>query len=147
MSTPRGQQHLRLRAVDEEDLAVISATLQDALAATVDMTWLQDERRFVVVVSRFCWETADTENGEFERVHAMLTVDGVTRVLRRNLERIDPETILELLSVEPRAGVGIELNFAGGAAIRLECTGIDCRLEDVGEPWPTRYKPAHDTGD
>jgi hypothetical protein len=39
------------------------------------------------------------------------------------------------------------LIFAGGAAIRLEVDGILCHLEDLGEPWPTRWQPAHAAAD
>jgi hypothetical protein len=31
--------------------------------------------------------------------------------------------------------------------IRLEGAGITCRLKDLGEPWPTRWRPRHTAGD
>ena len=35
---------LKLRAEDEEDLAVVSAILQDALVAVGEMAWLPEEK-------------------------------------------------------------------------------------------------------
>jgi hypothetical protein len=35
------------------------------------------------------------------------------------------------------------LVFAGGAQIRIETDAIACRIEDIGEPWPTRWRPTH----
>ena len=47
---------LKLRAHDAEDLAVVSALLQDAIVPAKEMTFLADERRFVMVANRFMWE-------------------------------------------------------------------------------------------
>ena len=44
---------LKLRAADGEDLAVISAILQDSLVTIGEMTYLPDENRFVLVANRF----------------------------------------------------------------------------------------------
>jgi len=52
---------LRLRANDPKDLEVVSACLQDALVARRDMSFLDAERRFVMLVNRFRWETAPEE--------------------------------------------------------------------------------------
>ncbi len=35
------------------------------------------------------------------------------------------------------------LEFSGGGTMRLEVRGIRCHLEDLGEPWPTRWRPSH----
>jgi len=42
---PQSRQDLRLRAVDAEDLAVISACLQDALVSVRDLAYDRDARR------------------------------------------------------------------------------------------------------
>ncbi len=33
--------------------------------------------------------------------------------------------------------------FAGGGAIRLDIDQLVCQLEDLGESWPTVWRPAH----
>ncbi len=32
---------------------------------------------------------------------------------------------------------------SGGGEISLEVSDIRCHLEDLGEPWPTRWRPGH----
>ena len=49
-------QRLKLRAVDSEDMSIISACLQDALIAGNDLSFLPGEHRFVLVAQRFKWE-------------------------------------------------------------------------------------------
>ena len=44
---------LKLVALDQEDLAVISAHLQDAIVKVGDLTYLPRERRFALVARRF----------------------------------------------------------------------------------------------
>ncbi|CAI8381586.1 MAG: Uncharacterised protein [Rhodospirillaceae bacterium] len=39
---------------------------------------------------------------------------------------------------------GLTLVCAGEAAIRLSGGNLRVFLEDLGEPWPTQRKPAHD---
>ncbi len=48
---------LKLRGEDEDDLAVISAVLQDALVAVGEMAYFPEEARFVLVANRFRWES------------------------------------------------------------------------------------------
>src|SRR2546429_1586521 len=47
---------LKLIALDADDLAVISAHVQDARVQTADIIWRQGEKRLVVGMSRLDWE-------------------------------------------------------------------------------------------
>jgi Protein of unknown function (DUF2948) len=47
---------LKLRARDLDDMAVIAAMLQDAVVRPAEMTYLERDKRFVMVLSRFRWE-------------------------------------------------------------------------------------------
>jgi hypothetical protein len=47
-----------------------------------------------------------------------------------------------LLALRRVAGA-IQLDFAGGASIQLETGEILCHLDDLSEPWPTRWQPRH----
>ena len=60
----------------------------------------------------------------------------------RGFDARKKDEILSLLDLETQPGAVI-LNFSGGAAIRLEVSEILCHLEDLGEPWPTRWRPRH----
>jgi hypothetical protein len=155
---------LKLRARDPQDMDVIAALLQDALVPLGDMTFMEKEQRFVLVANRFRWQGDPAEDprpaapepleeGEdapfdddgqppYERVNSGICFDKVQRVRYRGLKPGGKDEILSLLTIttEPRA---ITLIFAGEAAVRLEVQAIHCHLEDVGRPWPTRWRPDH----
>ena len=57
MSDGGGQ--LKLLAQDEEDLQVLSAALQDAVARIGDIRWEAKARRLTVEFNRFLWESPD----------------------------------------------------------------------------------------
>lgn len=46
---------LKLIALDEDDLAVISAHVQDARVQISDIIWRQGEKRLVIGMSRLDW--------------------------------------------------------------------------------------------
>ena len=74
---------LRLRAETAEDLAVISALVQDAVGQTSDIAWMPRHRRFTLLLNRFRWEDsarARRQNRPFERVRCLLTIESATRV-------------------------------------------------------------------
>ena len=48
--------NLRLMVADEDDLAVASALLQDAIIPGVDISFNRDDRQFILIANRFCWE-------------------------------------------------------------------------------------------
>jgi hypothetical protein len=142
---------LKLRAADAEDLAVLSAILQDSLVTIGEMTYLPDENRFVLVANRYKWEPqAGPVPGKGERVLTGLCIDGVKAVSRRGFSPRDSDRILSLLALHAEgegAQPSLILNFAGGSSVRLEVEQIMCHLDDLGEPWPTRWRPKHPVAD
>jgi hypothetical protein len=139
---------LRLHALDSEDLALLSAHLQDALVRVGDIVFLPAKRRFALVGSRFDW-AAELE-GRLERCRAGVHFEGVQRVRCNRISRDQPDVILELLAVtfesgpEPPGGT-IRLTFAGGAAICLDVECVEAQLTDIGPRWKTAARPTHDT--
>ena len=137
---------LKLQGKDGEDIAVIAACLQDALVPVGDLTYLPEERRFVAVLNRFCWETAEAVHDAdhaYQRVLCGLCFDDVRGVSLRGVDRHDSGRLLQLLTIES-SDHAITLVFAGGAAFRLEVSAVRCILEDLVEPWPTQWQPSHD---
>ncbi len=136
---------LRLLAQDADDLEVISAALQDAVAKVGDLEWDARGRRFTVALNRFRWEAAGGLLGE--RVRAGLQFGSVLAVKSRNLRREAPEAVIELLAVsfEPGETPGgeIRLAFAGGGDVVLTVECVDAALADVSPPWRTPSTPAH----
>ena len=143
---------LKLTALDGEDLAVISAAVQDALVAVRDCAFFKDERRFVLLLSRFRWEADPTVDAPYSRTHSALVFNEVKAVRHHNIPLHEPDRMLELLAVsldgkrdggKPGDFATVSLRFAADRAIRLEIDRLACHLGDVGEPWPTPWKPAH----
>jgi len=136
---------LRLRARDGDDLAVLSAALQDAIVPVHDVTFLRRERRFVMAVNRFCWEVpAEVVEGEqvWHRTLCGVRFEGIDSAQTRGLDLRDRARMLDLLAITADEG-GIVLSFAGDASLRLAGAGIDVLLEDRGEAWPTPQRPQH----
>ena len=136
-----------LAAVDAEDLQVISARLQDAVARLGDLVYLPKKRRFAALFNRFKWESGKPEN---LRVRAGLHFDGVLSVKSRNLKRGAPDSVVSLLAITfaPKGADDpcgtVELVFAGGGAMMLEVECLDAGLADVSGEWAARGRPEHD---
>jgi hypothetical protein len=137
---------LKLRAEDAEDLAVISACLQDALVPVRDLAYVPEDCTFLFVANRFRWENglspAPGEAG-YERTLCGITFSEVAAVAYNGFRRTEDSRILSLLAIRPEDGA-VHLEFSGGATIRLEVAQIRCLATDLGEPWPTQWQPRHD---
>ena len=145
MSTDEGAA-LKLRAEDADDLAVISACLQDALVAVRDLAYAPEDRSFLFVANRFRWENGlRPAPGEiaYERILCGITFSDVAAVSYSGFRRTDDGRILSLLAIRP-SDRAVHLEFSGGAAIRLDVERILCHARDLGEPWPTPWQPRHD---
>ena len=127
---------------------MISACLQDALVSVRDLAYDRDARVFVAVANRFRWEgaTAEGMGRPFERTLCGVAFDEIDGVVYRGFHRSEEDRILSLLAIRPllgSTGGAIDLEFAGGATIRLTTALVRCRLRDFGEPWPTVWQPGH----
>ena len=134
---------LHLLAEDAEDLAVISAALQDAVAKIGDIAVEQRGRRVTVAFNRYRWEG---KGGE--RVRSALQIGSVLGVQARNLRRGAKSAVIELLTLEFEPGEApggmITLSFAGGGDLRIAVECIDAVLADISAPWATPRTPAHE---
>ena len=158
------EQGLKLRVRDADDLAVLSAVLQDALVALKDVSFLPAEQRFVLVANRFCWELAGpddkpqpltaaeadapfAEDGpHFLRRHCGLILDKVENVKARGLDLRDKDQLLNLLAIAPvqdAAGQAVVMAFSGGGELRIGVTALRLHLQDLGEAWTTSWRPRH----
>jgi hypothetical protein len=137
-----------LAAEDAEDLDVISAKLQDAVARVGDLVWLPKQRRFAGLFNRFKWENA-RKDGDV-RVRAGLHFDAVLAVQSHNVMRGASDAVVSLLAIRftPAGGEDpggtVHLEFAGGGGIRLVVECIDAGLADVSGDWAARGRPDHE---
>lgn len=126
---------LKLIALDEDDLAVISAHVQDAHVAVSDIIWRPGENRLVIGMSRLDWdETLCGETSPHRRV-AALRFDRVLACRSRNIDLGSPGTMLELIGIEFHHGEEPSgcalLLFADGRALRLDVECLECELTDL----------------
>jgi hypothetical protein len=134
---------LKLSALDADDLAVISAAVQDSLVAVRDCVFFAGEKRFVLLLNRFRWEADSIVEASYSRTHSALVFNEVNVVHHHKIPLKEPDRVLALLSVGQERDGSVMLRFAADRTIRLEIARLACHLGDVGEPWPTPWKPAH----
>ena len=127
---------LKLIALDADDLAVISAHVQDARVRTSDIIWRQGEKRLVVGMSRLDWEQTLSGETAPRRLIAALRFDRVLACKSRRIDLATPDTALELLGIEFHAGEApggsAVLMFSHGGALRLDVECLECELADLG---------------
>ena len=142
-------EQLKLAALDEEDLKIISAHVQDALVKAGDLEYVPSRKFFIMPLNRFAWECS--KSGFFrehkERRNCVLHFGCVLSARRTGIDPQKPGEVLELLAIlftpgEAPAG-SIDLIFSGSAAIRLEVECIEARLCDLGAAWAAQSRPAH----
>ena len=136
---------LKLVVLDVDDLAIVSAHLQDAVAKIGDMAYLPAEKRFAMLVNRFDWTTA--EKPEPVRKRAGIHFERVLNAKMRGIEPSKRDAVLNLLAVEfeeAEAPSGaVTLHFSGDGAIRLEVECLEAALSDLGPQWPAQKCPQH----
>jgi len=147
-----GDNPLRLKALDVDDLSVIATLVQDAVFPASEMKWDRRARRFAVLLNRFRWEdrsAAERRGRAFERVQTVLAIDDVQNVSSQGVTRGDENTILSLLMIEFEVGEdgtgALILTFSGDGAIRISVEAIEVTLKDVTIPYmaPSGQVPDH----
>ena len=138
---------LKLIALDQDDIAIVSTHLQDAVVKVSDIVWLPAENRLVLGVNRFDWEACGCDDPCYKRRRTALRFDRVMALRCRNMDPKAKDAVLNLLAVEYNetdapAGT-ITLIFSGGAALRLEVECIECELADLGPTWTAAARPEH----
>lgn len=143
---------LNLKAQDAEDLAVISALVQDAVFPATEMTWDRKARKFALLLNRFRWEdraAAEASRRPYERAQALLVIADAGAVRTQGIDRRDKDTVLSLMSLAwtPKEdGMGtLTLTLAGDGAIAVDVEALDVTLRDVTRPYraPSGKAPGH----
>src|SRR6185436_9298606 len=112
---------LKLIALDQDDIAVVSTHLQDAVVKVADIVWLPAENRLVMGVNRFDWEACGCEDPCYKRRRTALRFERVMSLRCRNVRPADKDSVLNLLAVE--------------------C--LECELADLGPTWDAKARPVH----
>ncbi len=139
---------IKLLALDADDLAVISAHMQDAVFKVADLSFSPRSGLFSLVANRFVWEKAKRGAKSFERCRAALSFKRVAAVRSIGFDRNKTDEVLSLLAIrfvvkgEGPDGV-VELVLAGGGMVALDVECIEGQLADTGGAWETTSLPVH----
>lgn len=128
---------LALLGQGPDDIATVSALLQDATLRLADIGYDRKARRLACLVNRYRREV-----GTPSRSRCAFRVETVSAVQRAGWP-VDPEAVTAILSVA-MDGDWLVITCAGGIAIRAQVEVIELVLEDIGEPWATTRVPSHD---
>ena len=138
---------LRLIALDTEDLAILSAHVQDAVLKVKDIHWLPRDGHFVLGMNRFVWEAAaigSWRKREYLRRRSALHLARVLDVQSTGIDPSLPDTVLNLLAVRFEPGESpsgeVVLDFAEGAAIRLSVEVLELSSPTSDPPGPHRMR-------
>ena len=127
---------LKLMALDADDLAVISAHVQDARVRTSEIIWRQGEKRLVIGMRRLDWEQTLCGETTQRRLVAALRFDRVLSCKSRHIDLEAKDTVLDLVGIEFHEGDAPSgsalLLFAQGGALRLDVECLECELTDLG---------------
>ncbi len=143
---------LKLRAETEDDLIVISSSLQDAILKVGEIGYDRTGRNVNLRLSRFRHEAEKTnKRNTGERIQAGLRIDSVLSVKSRNIDRTDPDAYAVLLSIDFLPGSvaaddpsgELRLVFAGGGEICAAVECIDVILADISDVRMTDSLPLH----
>lgn len=150
---PTVSETLKLIALDAEDLAILSAHMQDAVLHVGDMAFLPKHRRFAAIANRFDWDAAaraEARGGpavQMRRNRAALRFERVLSAKVSGIDLKDKRRILSILALQFEATTApagaVTIVCAGDAAIRLEVECLEVELKDLGAVWAARAKPAH----
>jgi hypothetical protein len=127
---------LKLIALDEGDLAVISTHVQDARVRICDIIWREAEKRLVVGMSRLDWEQTLSGETAPRRLVSALRFDRVLACKSRKIDLAARGLRLELIGIEfhpgDDPGGSAHLLFSGGKTLRLDVECLECELTDLG---------------
>ncbi len=140
--------NLKLIAKTEEDLRVVSAHLQDAIANISDIANLKKNKIFLMQLNRFMWE--DVEKGVFrknKRIRTILKFENVIKVHSKNINQLKGNKFLDFLTIETNQMIDnnyeMKIVFAGDSIIKIIAEVIEVTLDDQGEAWDTKNIPKH----
>ncbi|MGF0539073.1 DUF2948 family protein [Agrobacterium sp. ES01] len=139
---------LKLLALDQDDLAIISAHVQDGVFKVGDISFSARAGQLSIVLNRFVWEKAQRKQKSFERRRAAITFKRVNAVRSIGFDRSKREEVLSLLAIRfVQDGDGpegrIEVLLSGGGTISMDVEVIEVQLADTGGAWETGFMPSH----
>ena len=133
---------INLTAEKKEDLLIMATLSQDALIKITNMKWAKKKKRFLILMTRFCWELEDlaiSDEKHYQRINSIMSFETVLAVRSKGIDQTKTSIILSLLTIKYHNSKNqikeIELIFSGGGNLILSVECIDIMLKDVSEPF------------
>ena len=148
---------VKLQALDETDLTIISALAQDAVLKVGDIDYSAGTRKLILSMNRYAWELPGARRWLFpkkERRLCVLHFDRVSAVRTQGFDVKSKEVVLALLSIEfeesskehDPSGT-LNLTFSGGATLAADVECVEGKLTDLGAAWGASRRPRHAGGE
>jgi len=138
---------LKLLAMDEKDMKVISAATQDAVMRVSDIGFARSDKRFACLMNRYAWED-NNPGARGKRRRAALHFNHVEDVTSSGINLDARDGILNLLAIEFTASDApageVKLIYAGGGTVVLSVECLEARLSDLGASWAAKAAPEHE---
>lgn len=137
-----------LRALEAEDVPVISALVQDGIFPITEMRYDRPRRRFAVLLNRYRWEHQGRRTPP-ERVQSLLVIEDALKVASQGLDRSDADLVLSILALDWQAGEDgmgcLTLTLAGDGTVAVDVEALEITLRDVTRPYlaPSGKTPDH----
>ncbi|MBO6920511.1 MAG: DUF2948 family protein [Rhizobiaceae bacterium] len=140
---------LKLIALDDEDLTVISATMQDAIFKVEGLEFDHKSGQFLLAANRFVWEgKGDERSHDHERRRVNVAFKRVRGVKTRGINLKYNNIVLSLLAIQfrekdegPEGEIELVMSAEAGILLDVEC--IEVQLTDTGAAWEAKSKPHH----
>ena len=143
-----GKSNIKLIGRNQEDLEVLSAYLQDSIIKVKDIVFLKQNRTFIMIVNRFMWE--DVEKSALrkkKRIKCAVKFEEVIKVESKNFNQKNKKKPMEFLAMKCSTSLDqtykTMIFFAGSSIITVITEAIEVVLQDLGNPWSTKYIPTH----
>ncbi|AJY48399.1 DUF2948 family protein [Martelella endophytica] len=139
---------LKLMALEEEDLATISALMQDAVFVAKDLTFSKPAGRLELQCNRFVWEEKRGFFRKPARRRAVLVCKRVSAVRSIDFTPGADDAVANLLAIQfEKTGDGPEgslvFTLSGGGEIVADAECIEVLLSDLTTDWEARGTPHH----
>jgi len=133
---------LKIKAIDQDDLKILSSLCQDSIFSIDEIVYLKEEKKLVATFSRFCWELNNSK--DYDKKVNFRVVSGIQihNVLKINYNNFENNNFFNLLSITYKSNY-ISFNFSLNSSINIKVKTINILLDDLDIPWPTVKKPMH----
>jgi hypothetical protein len=139
---------LKLLALDSDDLAVISAHIQDSVFKLSDVRYEAKRGQFALQFNRFVWENSSASQSQNARCRAGLCIKRVEAVRSTGINRQETDKVHSLLALQftqkdDGPNGTLELILSGNGIIALDVECVEAQFADVSGSWDTQSKPEH----